>query len=212
MRLKYVTGRLPSECLFTLNQHLVLFYKSYNFYTYKVFKKTFWFQKKSERALHSFFIPVNKNNENVFFFYPRLCLSSDVHFKLVIFSWKREKTSQLKREKQKTRFIVAFYASDVFYLRCPLCAGFGRCCCSVSVWAASCRGSCWVWADSWRRGCRAVWEASESEETSDTAGGTSCRRWFWCLQGAAAEESLLSAYPSSMFLGFVEQKGSSVEK
>ena len=112
----------------------------------------------------------------------------------------KKTTSQLQREMQKTGIIIVFHVWDVFYLRCPLCAGFGRCCSSVSAWAAWCRGSCWVWADSWRRGCRAAWEASGSEETSDTAGGTSCRRWFWCLQGAAAEERWLSANRSSMFL------------
>lgn len=73
------------------------------------------------------------------------------------------------------------------YLHSPLWAGCGRCYCCVSVRAGSVRRGSRVWATWWLPGCQAGWEAYESEGTSDTVGGTSCRRWFSYLRANSGE-------------------------
>lgn len=61
-------------------------------------------------------------------------------------------------------------------------------CCWGSVHAGLCYWKNRGWVAWWLPGYQAVWEACESGEMSDTAGGTFCHRWFWYLQVVAAAQ------------------------
>lgn len=117
-------------------------------------------------------------------------LSSDVHFKLVIV-W-REKTQNTHEGPAHRSRSHFFKRSGHVYLGSPPDGGWGRCCCRVSVRDEGRRRRGPVWEAWWLPGCRAGWEACASEETSDTAAGTSCRRWFWYLRAKETEASSCS--------------------
>jgi len=111
---------------------------------------------------------------------------------------KTEKTSwgAGRRQSKDERLVGIVNVRRASYPRSPRSAGgAGRCRRgSVRVGLSRCRS--WVWAAGSLQGCRADWEAYEPEETSDTAGGTSCRRWSWYLAGGRGgdQRRLLSIF------------------
>lgn len=75
--------------------------------------------------------------------------------------------------------------SHLYYAHVYLSSLHARCapcCCWATDRAGLYRWRHRAWVAGWHLGCQAGWAACESGEMSDTAGGTSCRRWFWYLR------------------------------